>query len=631
MRWMKALAVLALVLVLLLSTLGSAGAQQAGARRGLFGTVSALKLTGSTLTGITLDTKQGPAEVAITPQTKFKAPEGDIPLSEGIQGTQVGARLAITAQERDGALVALQVMLVPGKPSYTHQVGVVVKAEGNTLTLTDSEGKVRTVDFPQGLPQVAQGQMVTAVGQRTKAGEVVAKGLEKVEGVVERLQKDLARVEQAQPQTEEERQRKGKDLEKLRGLLEENASRHLSVLSQVLEKAPEQAKDAIRQAMENSSKGYQQALQAIGAQAARAKVEGVIEALDLGRGTVTISFQGQRQLTLKITTNTKVEVTGGLTLVPGFWVEATYDPVTLEAFSIQARAPERVEGREVVVQGTIDSIGLREWVIGGRALAVAKDTKIEGSPQVGLWAEATLLSQPDGSLVALKIQVLGEKGSLAEDRLEFAGPIQELGNVAWVIGGRTVAVAKDTKIEGTPQVGAWAEVRARVGPEGRLVALSIKIEAAQPGPALLRGVIQSLATNSWVVSGTTVALSADTRIEGTPQVGLVVEVKGEARPDGTFLAREISVQEVKALEGQGRAAFSGKVERISADLWVVAGVQVAITNATRIKGEPQVGDTVTVEAATQPNGTLVALRIEAQRPSPGGAQGGGGSSSGRGR
>ena len=120
--------------------------------------------------------------------------------------------------------------------------------------------------------------------------------------------------------------------------------------------------------------------------------------------------------------------------------------------------------------------------------------------------------------------------------------------------------------------------------------------------------IQSLETGKWVVSGITVRLAPDVQIEGTPTVGARVQFTGGVQADGSFLARSVSVKGTEVQAGQ--VSFKGVVERIGADTWVVSGVSLTVNLQTRIKGNPAVGDTVTVEAVTVPTGTKVALAID---------------------
>ena len=62
--------------------------------------------------------------------------------------------------------------------------------------------------------------------------------------------------------------------------------------------------------------------------------------------------------------------------------------------------------------------------------------------------------------------------------------------------------------------------------------------------------------------------------------------------------------------------FSGVVEAVEGNTWRIAGRQVTVTAQTEIEGGPDVGDVVEVRALQQPDGRLVALRIELERRAP---------------
>jgi hypothetical protein len=57
----------------------------------------------------------------------------------------------------------------------------------------------------------------------------------------------------------------------------------------------------------------------------------------------------------------------------------------------------------------------------------------------------------------------------------------------------------------------------------------------------LRGTVQQLGQDEWLVDGMPVALDAQTAIQGLPAVGLAATVRGALGDDGVLLAREIVV------------------------------------------------------------------------------------------
>jgi hypothetical protein len=72
-------------------------------------------------------------------------------------------------------------------------------------------------------------------------------------------------------------------------------------------------------------------------------------------------------------------------------------------------------------------------------------------------------------------------------------------------------------------------------------------------------------------------------------------------------------------ENQDDSEFSGTVEQISADAWVVSGVTVLVTSETEIEDGISVGDAVKVEGTPNPDGTMTAHEIQADEDSVGGS------------
>lgn len=57
------------------------------------------------------------------------------------------------------------------------------------------------------------------------------------------------------------------------------------------------------------------------------------------------------------------------------------------------------------IQGIIENMGATSWVVGGQEVLVGKDTTIKGNPQVGASVVVVAQVQPDGSLLALTVEV----------------------------------------------------------------------------------------------------------------------------------------------------------------------------------------------------------------------------------
>jgi hypothetical protein len=186
------------------------------------------------------------------------------------------------------------------------------------------------------------------------------------------------------------------------------------------------------------------------------------------------------------------------------------------------------------------------------------------------------------------------------------------------------------------------------------------------------GVVESIEGARWQVERVAVVLSPETRVEGTPFVGAMVEVMGMSQVDGSVLAALISVESepptrvpptatptarvfpaatptptplpsltstppptstplppptstplppptetsVPAASPSPTAApteqveFKGVIESITENVWRVGGRDVMINSATEIRGAPQVGKTAEVKAVRDHSGVLIARRIE---------------------
>ena len=150
---------------------------------------------------------------------------------------------------------------------------------------------------------------------------------------------------------------------------------------------------------------------------------------------------------------------------------------SLLATKIVIKRPKEAPSEPVEFQGVIESLSDTTWVISGVAVAIAGDTAIEGTPQVGSVAEVKAIRRADGSLLAKRITVRKPEEEAAV--VEFEGSIESIGDTMWVIDGRAVAIDANMVIEGKPQVGFIAEVKAIQRADGSLLATRIEVKAEQ--------------------------------------------------------------------------------------------------------------------------------------------------------
>jgi hypothetical protein len=183
--------------------------------------------------------------------------------------------------------------------------------------------------------------------------------------------------------------------------------------------------------------------------------------------------------------------------------------------------------------------------------------------------------EPGGAQVEIKQEGKGqdEKSSQPGDapklsRVRISGNIEFISLGYWSVSGQQVIIGKETVIEGTPAVGFRALTEGVRGPDGRVLAISIKIQGARPEslpkednetkqpstrtpPAIdgerlerlrVTGTIVELGLDTWRVNDETVVLTDQTRIEGTPRLGAKVDVEGVRLAEGKILAVKVRVQ-----------------------------------------------------------------------------------------
>lgn len=249
--------------------------------------------------------------------------------------------------------------------------------------------------------------------------------------------------------------------------------------------------------------------------------------------------------------------------------------------------------------GVVSEIASDHWVVANRTVAITAETVITGEPAVGVLADV-MAQQTENGLVAIRINVLPTQRTA-----HFPGLIKEMHENEWIIttpaGDQTVAITSDTVIEGdTPDVGDRVKVWATES-ENRLMATRIVV-IDTPAEVHFRGRIQEIADDYWVVAHQKVAITAETVIEGEPDVGDAAEVWAKPTAEGLVATRLV------VIDMPTEVHFRGRIQEVAEDYLMVAYQKVALTSDTVIEGEPDVGDVAEVWATPDSEG-LVASRI----------------------
>ena len=145
----------------------------------------------------------------------------------------------------------------------------------------------------------------------------------------------------------------------------------------------------------------------------------------------------------------------------------------------------------------------------------------------------------------------------------------------------------------------------------------------------VKGTADNITNGQLSVGGKLIRIDDNTKIQGQLVAGSRVEIKTR-QSDGALVAVRIHVKadgskagenedEASDNEQEGHGATSanytdieGQVTTLSANSFVVDGKTITTNNATRTDGQVAVGSEVEVKASVQPDGTLVAVKIEAE-------------------
>ena len=165
-------------------------------------------------------------------------------------------------------------------------------------------------------------------------------------------------------------------------------------------------------------------------------------------------------------------------------------------------------------------------------MAVDENTEIEDGLEVGDLAAVRGRILDDGSWLASSIARAEEEAAA----FSISGTVQSID--PWRVSGIAFETRPWTIIEPGIEVGDRVRVSGRILDDGVWVAAVIeKLEDEPRHTVVLVGVVDSI--DPWVVNGLPLVVDEETVIVGDIEVGTLVWVEIELRPDGTWLARRI--------------------------------------------------------------------------------------------
>jgi hypothetical protein len=188
------------------------------------------------------------------------------------------------------------------------------------------------------------------------------------------------------------------------------------------------------------------------------------------------------------------------------------------------------------------------------------------------------------------------------------GTVTQMGET-WVIAGQTFSVTATTLINGEPKIGDLVYVEGHLAENGNPpVADRIQRLDDDNYQFAFTGEVEEIDSDSWIVSGLTISLTADTQIEPQIGVGDTIRIVGFIlQPEGHLVATAITRLEDN---DQKPFEFVGVLQNISARAWTISGITIGIDEETEIEEGIALGDTVKVNGIILANDTWLAQEIE---------------------
>jgi len=286
---------------------------------------------------------------------------------------------------------------------------------------------------------------------------------------------------------------------------------------------------------------------------------------------------------------------------------------SLQAMAIVVKL-DSTSPRYVCIRGYVERIAVANFVVQGRIIHFDRSTQIEGEFVEGALVVVQAVYQED-MLHAVRIRVIER----ATNRyIPFRGEVERISNTAWLIGGQVLQIDENTVIYDDPQIGDYVKGRAKIGNDGKLLAVVIDLvtPVSQIEEITFSGPIQRLPSRlvgSWLIGGLTVLVNKETVIEGEPAVGLQAEGIAIRYGQGVPVAQQITVSDSAELE-----SIRGEIKRMSPGggigRWVVGDWQVWVNDDTEILGDPQVGATVKISGWALSRSLFRAVMLEVTAP-----------------
>ncbi len=301
-------------------------------------------------------------------------------------------------------------------------------------------------------------------------------------------------------------------------------------------------------------------------------------------------------------------------------VQGTFNPTTNEALRLVFTAPVVAQARGEVRSVNPPS-GLTVAVTGGGTitLTVNSSTRIQKNGD----GNATLTDIQPGDLVTLALynpqtnvllnlvaltpranQVSGQVTAVntSNNSLTIAGATQE---VTLTVTGST-RIVKNQQQASLSDIAVGDRVTEAFYTEAmealRIVVIGLPSTGGEGREVTVSGVIRGLSQGKLNVDGREIVITSTTRVNGTPRLGLPVEVKVRVFPDGRVEVLEVTVKE--NLQVDREVTFRALVISVQGNQIQLEGRTITIGANTLVEGELRPGVLVEVKAVFLSNGDV---------------------------
>lgn len=201
---------------------------------------------------------------------------------------------------------------------------------------------------------------------------------------------------------------------------------------------------------------------------------------------------------------------------------------------------------DIEIIGTLISIDTGTLVVDTTVIAITPETIFKDAIEVGDMIKVEAYNAEDSTLTADKVELYDQNGYGYSLKVKVVGYVDSFTSDTIIVSGVIITVTEQTKIVGDIVVGDVVRVHAFVDEDGSLTAWKIKWlpdAVADPGNGdkvrVLGGVVESISSDSIVVSGITFMISPETVIVGDVDVDDYVDVKAYTAEDGSLTALRI--------------------------------------------------------------------------------------------